>query len=316
MLHTVERHEPGPLRTGPHHHPATGNPVGIERMERLPQLVENEIGDVHHVILRIESYGPQALLHPFGRRPYPHSAYHHAGIPRGALRSLYRHIRHGHSLPVGHLRRGKRKRRLPAMGLQVGRQVAGHAVMRHGVGPVGGKAYLDDRIRLQTQIEGRRRPRYGIRRKHHDALVTGADAQFVLGADHTEGIRAAYPALLYLEALLRIRRIENGAHGSHEHLLPGRHVRSPAHDLQRFLQADLHLRQVQVIGIGMVDTGEHLAHDHSLQSAPDTLERLGSVHFEPYIGKDGQQFVQLQVGVYIAFKPLIRYFHRSLKFAY
>ena len=65
-FHPVERHEFRPLRAGLHYHPAPGNPVGIERVERLSQLVQDEVGNVHHIILGIEPYGTQTVLHPVG----------------------------------------------------------------------------------------------------------------------------------------------------------------------------------------------------------------------------------------------------------
>ena len=112
-FHPIERHEFRPLRAGLHYHPAPGNPVGIERVERLSQLVQDEVGNVHHIILGIEPYGTQTVLHPVGRRPYPDAAYHHAGIARGPLRTLHGNLRRRQSPVVETLRTGQGELRLP-----------------------------------------------------------------------------------------------------------------------------------------------------------------------------------------------------------
>ena len=114
-----------------------------------------------------------------------------------------------------------------------------------------------------------------------------AKTKLILGAYHAHGLHSAYLGFLYFYFLVTV--IESRADSSDNHSLAGRHIRGAADDLLRLLASEIDSCHMQMIGIGMVGTGQHLADDYPPQTSADALNLLDSVTFKAHRRQDGGQ---------------------------
>ena len=190
-----------------------------------------------------------------------------------------------------------------------GHEVAGRANMRCGIAAVGGEADFNRIVLFHREIERGWLAHFVVVGQYHDALVRGAELQLVFGANHAFAHLAAYLALL--DGDMFVANPKFGVDGGHKHLLAGSHVGRAANDVQRFLAAHIHGGDVQMVGVGVVDAGEHLAHDHAFQGTFHRLKTLEVFHFK---ARRSQQFADLLrriIAIDVLFQPVIRNLHFS-----
>ena len=144
-----------------------------------------------------------------------------------------------------------------------GHKVAGRANVRGGVAAVGSEADFNRIVLFYREIERGGLAHFIVVGQHHDAVVRGAELQLVLGANHA--FRNLATDLALLDGDMFITNPELGVDGSHKHLLTSSHVRCAAYDVQGFFAAHIDGGDVQVVGVGVVDAGKHLAHDDAFQ---------------------------------------------------
>ena len=171
------------------------------------------------------------------------------------------------------------------MAVEIGCEVARHAEMRGGVDAVGGQVYLHHVVARKVIVfgcggAGRRRLVGG---NHDDAVVGAAHADFIFGAYHAERLHAADFRALDLKFVVAV--VERGAHGGHYYGLPCGHIGGAAYDLGGLAGAEVHGGDVQVVAVGMLHAGEHLADHNSLQSALYRFHFLKAVGLQAYRGK-------------------------------
>jgi hypothetical protein len=126
--------------------------------------------------------------------------------------------------------------------------------------------------------------------------VVGAEVDLVLGEDHPVGELAAHLALLELEAVR-----EHGAGERDGDRRAGAEVPRAADDLPRLALAQVDLRQLQPIGVRVLDRLEHLADAKEAEVAVgigdaarlDPLD-LGRRDRQP-VGQLGQRHLQRDV---------------------
>ena len=181
--------------------------------------------------------------------------------------------------------------------------------MRSGIDAVGREAYLYQIVVPDFQVLGGRHTHGGLGGQLHNAVVRDSNAQFVLGAQHAERLDAPDFAALDFELLVAAIGIKDSAHGGAQHLEPGAAVGSAADDLQRLGSPDVDRRDVQVVGIGMVDAGEHFAHDDAPEPAPHGLDLLETLDLEADVGQYGGDLLGRQIDVDITPEPVIGNIH-------
>ena len=309
-LHAVERHERRALGAGADHHLAALDLCGIEGVQRLSELEEHEVGDVDQVVLGVNARGPQAVLHPLGRGADLAARDRDAHVA-GAGLVVFDADRHGQVVVVHGKGRdvGPLHLRPLAAATEVGRQVARHADVRGGIHPVGRQADLDQVVVLDAEVLPGRHADGRVGRKLHDALVRGADAQLVLGAEHAERLDAADLRPLDLELLVAAVGVEHRADRGAEHLQSRTAVGRTADDLQRFARADIDRRDVQVVRVGMVRAGHDLADHHAPKAALDGLDLLEALDLESYVGQNTGHLLGRKVRFDVAFEPVVGNIH-------
>ena len=80
--------------------------------------------------------------------------------------------------------------------------------------------------------------------------------------------------------------MQGGTYRRYGHLLPGRHVRRPAYDLNRLALPQVYRGHFQPVCIRVLLAGKHLAHHDTFQASLHGLEMLDSLDLEAQIGKD------------------------------
>lgn len=198
---------------------------------------------------------------------------------------------------------------LLAAAAQVGRQVARHADVRGGIDPVGGQTNLNQIVVLDVEELLGRRTHDGIGRKLHDARVRRADTQLVLGTEHAERLHAANPAALDFELLLAAVGVEHRTYGGAEHLEPRTAVGGAADNLERLAASHVDRRYVEVVRIGMVDAGQHLADHDALQTAAYGFDFLEPFDLEADVRQNHGNLLRRQRSVEVTSKPVIRNIH-------
>ena len=184
-----------------------------------------------------------------------------------------------------------------------GLQVAGHANMRGGIGPVGCQAYFDYIVGFGLKIFGSRGTRGYLFLQHNDALVAAAQAYLIFGTDHALRYFASYLRFLYLERLTS-GRVQGGARQRYHYGLPSGHVGCSAYDWGRLFRPYIYGSNLEFIGIGVLFAGKHLADNQSLQAALDGLDFFQTFYLQPCSGEHltyfGRRFGQVDV----LFKPI------------
>ena len=174
-----------PFRGAPHDDLSAADHVGVKGVEGLSELEEYVVGDIDDVVDGVVAYRDELFLEPLGGRADLDAADGDAGIQggAGAVEDL-----DGDGLTLaGDFLRG--------FGLH---QFAGNVEVA-GDSPVGGRVHAVRRDLvfydgLGPEVEeflcGSARD--GVFRKDHDPVMGRSDAELVLGADHAEGLDAAY----------------------------------------------------------------------------------------------------------------------------
>ncbi len=121
-------------------------PLEVEGVQRLTELVEDEVGDIHHVVDRAQPDRTKALAEPCRRWADDHPFDHASREPRAPIRVL-------DPDPGTQLRRGgreecirHRRRRLAERLAQRGGELACDADVAQAIGPVGGDVEVEDRV--------------------------------------------------------------------------------------------------------------------------------------------------------------------------
>lgn len=152
-LDPVQRRERGSFGAGPHDDAAALDFRRVERVQGLSRFVQNEVGDVDHVVFRIHSDRAQPSLEPFGRGSHLHAGYRDAHVSRRGFGILHFD---GYFFPVAVLCEGFHRRKLQlagqAVGFQINGQIARYAVVRHRVGTVRRQADLEQVVVFQLEI--------------------------------------------------------------------------------------------------------------------------------------------------------------------
>ena len=279
-------------------------------MQGLSQLEKHEIGDVHQVVFGGNARSPQAVLHPFGRRAYLTILDRNTRIARCGFAVFHLHVDlqivviDGESAHVGPLQLDGL-----ALAFKIGRQITCHADMRRRVDAVGSQSDADDIVVFQLQVLPGRLADFRVGRQLHDARMRSSDTQFVLGAEHPERLHAPDLAALDLELLLAAVGVEHRTHRSAKDLETLPTVGSTADDLQRSLAAYIHRRQMQMVRIGMIRAGQHLADHDAGKSAANRFDLFEALDLQADIGEDRRHFFGRQIGFKVAFQPVIGDIH-------
>ena len=133
-------------------------------------------------------------------------------------------------LEICYARLGERD--VDALGLVIRIQVACNAIVARSICTVRGNVDLDEGVVFHTKILLGRHAHRCVGREYHDAIVVATHANLIFGTDHAQRLLATDLATFDSELLIAI--VEHGTYGSNDDLLPCSHVRSAAHDLQRF----------------------------------------------------------------------------------
>ena len=260
--------------------------VEVEAVERLSHAVEYVVGDIHNVVDRAYADGLQAAAQPFRALGHLHAADGDAAVARSAFG--VEHLHSGGAVEaVGSkaLYRRAVELRVGQVAVEVCREVAGHAVVAGGIDAVGGEVHLHHPVALELEILGRGGAGRGSLSlgDDDDAVVGGAGADLVLGADHAERLHAAYLRFFDLKRL--VAAVEGGAHGGHYHSLAGGHICGAAHYLGGLAVAEVHGGDVQVVAVGVIDAGEHLADHDAFEATLYRLHLLEAVGLEANRGQ-------------------------------
>ena len=192
---------------------------------------------------------------------------------------LYGDRRVGRSAAHGRLADGRRREREGGRS----RYLAGHAVDREAVGPVGRDLDLEDRLG-DRQVVGKRRAHRPVGRQHDDTRARLLEAELLLGEHHAVGLDAAQVGLAQLEAAF-----ERGPGERHRHRVAGREVLGAADDLVNAAagRPGVDRAQPELVGVGVALLGEHPAHAEERQvvgvvGRPDPVDALdlGAAHAE------------------------------------
>ena len=257
MLLAVESLEGCALGHGLHHNLVACHHVSIEAVQRLTVGEHHVVGNVNYIVYRSQAYGCQAVLKPFRRLLDIAACDADARIAAASLRILYDHI-DGKGVVINGERRVTRTMEagLIAIALEPCIEVACHAPVRQCIGAVGGDINLYEPVALQVVILGSRCSHHCIVGQHDDTVVRRAHSYFVLSTYHAERLHTAQLRLLYLELLVAV--VEHTPQVGNDNLLSGSHIWCAADNLAWCLASQVNGSHVQVVGVGMSLTGEHL----------------------------------------------------------
>jgi hypothetical protein len=228
----------------------------IERVQRLPQLEHDVVGDVHDRADRAQPAPLEARLHPARRRGAGVDAAHE---PAAVARARFRRFQND--------RQRVRKRRLDASRARRFDARAGYrgnlardAEDREAVTAIRRGLGREDAV-FEVEHDAHVGAHFRVGRERHHAGGLGGEAQLLLGAEHAVRFDAAHRRRADLHAG------DARADERRGHLHADAHVRRAADDRER-RDADVHPAHREAIGRGM------LLHRHDLAD-DDTLEGRG-----------------------------------------
>ena len=284
-----------------HHHLVAFYFGRIKSVQRMPRFVQHEIGDVHHVVNGPHANAFQFQLKPFRRLFHGNVFHRYAGITRAGL-GVFHHNFNVKVVVVHFKFRNIRKFQFVFPGVKIavepGHQVACRADMRGGIPAVRGEADFVNPVFFYLEKFGCRRARYGFAGQYHNTVVRAAQPQFVFGTNHPFRYFAPDFGLFNLKRIIAV--VQGGSYGGHHHFLALGHIGRPAHNGQN-LSAYIHRSHAQLVGIGVLFTGQHLANHHAFQSAFHRLKFFKTFHFQSDIRKDSRQFQRFHIQVNIIF---------------
>ena len=254
------------------------------------------------------SYGSQAVAKPFRTFSHLDIAYGHSGIAQASFRRSHFHCYCAIATVGGiSLYRGLVELRFFAVGLHPCCKVARHAIVGGGVDAVGSEVYFKHIVVLDAVVVFGFGARHCALRQHDDAVVGGADAYLVFGANHAERFYTAN--FRFLDGKLFVAVVELGAYGGNHHMLSGSNVGGATHYLGGVAIAEVNGGDVKVVAVGMVDAGEHLANHNPLKTAFDGLHFLHTIRFQTDGGESRRHLFGCKVEIQVAFQPVVRYIH-------
>ena len=176
-------------------------------MKRLAELVQDEIGNVHHVVDGPQADGLQPIPQPIRRRPHFYAADHHADVAWATfgILNLDGYLFGSLASSLNRCDFGQFERLLCQRS-----HVAGDADVAGGVRAIGGDGEVQHGVALQLahglHILRERLSDLGRVIQHEDAIVFVPEAQFIFCADHPLRDLSAQFRLLDLDrhALARI----------------------------------------------------------------------------------------------------------------
>ena len=309
VLLAIKRHEGRALRQGLDHDALALDHICVEAVEGLAVSHHYIIGNIDDIVDGAEANGVEFLLQPFGRLLHLATFNAHSTIARAGFGILHLNgnvkvvIVHTEALHAGTVK-GCRLTVLHEIGIEV----AGHAIVRAGIGAVGRDIYFDEVVALKLEIF-RGRHTYGrFFGEYHNAIVALTNTDFVFGTNHTEALHTAQFAALDGEALT-LGAIEHGAQGCHDYFLASGHIGRTANNLGGLARAEVNGADVHVVAIGMGLASEDMAHDKSLETAAYGLDLLHAAYFQSDGGQGLGHFLRLKVEVNVLFQPVVRNIH-------
>ena len=201
-------------------------------MQGLTHLVQDEVGDIDQVVVGVQTDCAQVVLHPLGRGSNLCACDGYARITGSTLGVNY--LNGNIQIVVIYCKSLNRRFAQLAFNTicrQIGCQVASHTIVRHCVCAVGGKTDTDAVVLLDVEVLFGGSSGNSLGGQNHNAVVTFADTEFILGTQHTERLYATDFALFDFETFGLADGVENGTDGCAHHLLAGCHVGRAAYDL-------------------------------------------------------------------------------------
>ena len=307
-LHLVEGDEFGILGGRAHHDFVTGNLIAVEAVQGLTHGHEYVVGDVDNIVDGAQTDGGEAVAEPFGALFDGHALDGASAVADTALLVKDLDV---HALGFGTVDtvalhgRACQHRGLVGVDGHPGGQVAGHAVVAGSIDAVWGEVHLEDIVAGEVEIFGGGSAGGGSLGgvDDDDAVMAGADANLVLGADHAVGGHAAHLGLLDGELLVAV--IEGRAHGGDNHRLSGGHVGGAADNLLDGAAAEVDGGDMQMVAVGMSLTGEHLAHHQAAEAAADNVDGLYTVALQSFRRQGRGELLRRHVEINVVFKPLV-----------
>ena len=189
-------------------------------------------------------------------------------------------------------------------------EIAGYAIMGAGIRTVWRDIHFDDIVAFEFEIFSCGHTDRGILRQYDDAVVAGANTDFVFSTNHTETFNTAQLRLFDGKFLISV--IERCAECGHNHLLSGSHIMCSANNLYGGFPSEVNRADVHVVGIGMWLASEHMSNDQTAQPALDGLHLFNAVNFQTYTSQSVGHFVWRKTEINIFFQPFIRNIHICL----
>ena len=309
-LHTIKGTELSACGAGANNHLVTLNFVCIERVEGLAELVEHKVGNVHHVVLGVDTNSPQGILQPLGRGSNLHARDVNAGIPGSSLVVLNGHL--GSPRGVVHLEllnAGKVEGSLAALRAQVGSQVACYAIVGSSVDTVGSKADSQQVVVLQAEVLHCGGAGDCILVELHNTLVAATDTKLILGTQHTERLNTTNLATFDFEHLVATGGVQLCANSGTHNLQTLAAVGSATDNIEGLAGAHIHGGDVEVVRIGVILAGENLTNNHTTKTALYCFDFLEVLNFQTDVGENYRCLLGCNVAFQIVFKPIIRNVH-------
>ena len=248
--------------------------IQVKGVHGVAGFQHDEVGDVHHVVDGAHASAVEVLAQPHGAGADTHVLDHPGDIAGAQVGSLnvHLHIVVDIAARLGH----------SDFGLVEG-GAAGHSGLpcnaphAQTVGAVGQHLEIHDGVvnaqdGLHIRAEGMLLLELKDARRAHGRVQFHRHAQLLGGAEHAFGHLSAHLALLDLHAAGQVRAVERHR-GQHARAAVGR----AADDVQGLLAAHIHHGAVQVVGVGVIHTGQHLANHHVVDLAAELLIPLDAV---------------------------------------
>ena len=284
--------------------------IRIKSMQSLTILMQHEVCDIHNIVDRSQADGSQCFLQPIRTLLDLYATNHHTTVTRACLSVLHTNGNRAILLidtEAALIRAGKGNIILTVC-LIVSIQVTCYTVMRDSIRTVRRDIHLDERIVLQMKILAGRHAYRCILGQNHDSRMVGAYTYLIFCTYHTPRLFTTDLAFLDGERLLAA--IEHCTDSSHNNLLSGCHVRCTTDYLHWAIRcAEIDSGDMQVIGIGVLYTCQHMTDHQAFQSATDRLYLFNSTHLQTYGGKDGCYFLGIVGQRDVAFEPIVRNIH-------
>ncbi len=267
--------------------------------------MKQEVGYVDNIVDRVHSNCAKRVGKPVGRRANFHATDCQAAISGTALSVVHFN---DYSTVVGTVNgKGLNRRAMQpgvfCMAVEPGGEIACHAIMRGCVNTVGSKVHFENIIVLDIEIFGCGSAGRNFAVDYNNAIVTCANAYFVLGANHAERLHATYFGFLDGEFLLIV--VELCSDSRHHHSLSGSYIGRATYNLSRLSIAKVAGCDMQMVAVGMLYTGKHFTYDKTSQAALYSFDALDRSCFEANRGERGRYFFRAKGEIEIAFQPVI-----------